>query len=319
MRHTDPAHAGRPLPGQGGQDEGSGKRWLDACQRISLMLARSHVTRRVWPVLSRGMRQYWAARVPAEVPARLHGDLSVPVRLWEHVEAGIFWYGFPAEDLPALEALLSAVPEDGVVLDIGANIGAFSLPLAARAKRGTVHSFEPTSSATTRLQRNIELNGLHNVVVNQCAASSGSDAMSLWVPEAHWKGRLYNSGRTSAYVGEASPGWRREEVAAIRLDDYVARQRLQRVDAIKIDVEGAELDVLEGASGLIRDFRPIVVMEMNDGPLRAAGRSVAEVLQFWRDHGYRMGTIAAGGRIRWDRPPAGGRHQNVCCSPAAGG
>lgn len=264
------------------------------------------------------MRQYWAARVRSELWAPLPGGSSVPVRLWEHVEAGIFWYGFPAEDLAAFEVLSAALPRDGVVLDIGANVGTFTLSLAARAQRGTVHGFEPAPATAARLRRNVEINGLENVVVNECAVADRTGVMGIWVPGARWKGNLYNTGMTSPYVGRGVPGWHRETVACIRLDDYVAQQRLQRVDAIKIDVEGGELDVLEGARASIGRFRPLVVMEANHAPLHAAGRSVDTVLEFWRDNGYRVGTITAAGRVDWGRVPAAGKghHWNLCCMPS---
>lgn len=291
--------------------------WLDACRRLSLVLAGAAWSRSAWTYISRPMRQYWAGRVESEVWAPLRGGVNVPVRLWEHVEAGIFWYGFPAEDIAAFEVLASFLPRDAVVLDVGANIGTFTLPLAVQVDRGAVHGFEPASATADRLRRNIDLNGLDNIVVNQCAASDHPGTLSIWVPGTRWKGRLYNTGMTSPYVGRNRPGWREEVVSCIRLDDYAARHGLRRVDAMKMDVEGGELDALEGARALIRAFRPLVVMEVNRGPLRAAGRSMDDVLAFWRDNGYRVGAIAAGGEVLWGRLPAAGRsHQNICCLPS---
>lgn len=319
MRHLDSNDTSPPLPGQPAGNPRSAGFWLKTCQRISLALAGAPRSRHAWTFASRPMRQYWAGRVHSELWASLRGNVSVPVRLWEHVEAGIFWYGFPAEDIAAFEVLSSALPRDGVVLDVGANIGAFTLTLAARADRGAVHSFEPVSATAERLRRNVDINGLDNIVVNQCAVSDLAGSMSIWVPGARWKGRLYNTGMTSFYVGRNRAGWHEETVTRIRLDDYMTHQGLHRVDAMKIDVEGGELDALEGARSLIRTFRPLVVMEVNRGPLEAAGRSVDEVLRFWRENDYTIGTITAGGEVRWGRfQGAGESHQNICCAPSCG-
>jgi FkbM family methyltransferase len=290
---------------------------LGVWRRLSLGLAKIPRLRKSWTVASRGLRQFWAGRVAWEVWAPLPGGVGVPARLWDHVEAGIFWYGFPAEDIAAFQVLSSAVPRDGVVLDIGANIGAFALPLAAVADRGTIHCFEPASATAARLRRNIELNGIDNIVVNECGVSDHAGPMSIWIPETRWKGRLYNTGMSSRYVGKGRQGWREESVRCIRLDDYLTAHELRRIDAIKLDVEGGELDVLAGARSLIHRLRPLVVMEVNRVPLAAAGRSVDDVLQFWRENDYRVGMITAAGRVRWGRhPTAAGGHQNICCAPA---
>lgn len=291
---------------------------LRRCRRVSLALSARPAIRRVWTGASRLMRQYWAGRVHTEVWAALPGDVRIPVRLWDHVEAGIFWYGFPAEDAGAFHVLAEALPRDGVLLDVGANIGAFALPLAARADRGAVHCFEPASGTAERLRRNRDINSLGNIVVNQCGVADRSGSMSIWIPETRWKGRLYNTGMTSAHVGRGRPGWREETATCVRLDDYATRQGLERVDAMKLDVEGGELEVLEGARSLISDHRPLVVMETNRGPLETAGHSIDDVLSFWQDCGYRVGAIAGDGRVRWDRTSgAGDSHQNICCVPSS--
>lgn len=316
MQHPETGDKGAPTAARAAEEPRAAGAWLAACRRLSLALARARWSRVVWTSASRPLRQYWAGRVDTEVWASLPGDLWIPVRLWEHVEAGVFWYGFPAEDLAAYQVLSAALPRDGVLLDIGANVGVFGLPLAARADRGAVHAFEPAPAAAGRLRRNIRINGLDNIIVNQCAASDRSGTLSIQVPEARWKGRLYNAGMASPYVGRGRPGWRTETVHSVRLDDYTVRQGLDRIDAVKLDVEGGELDALAGAGDLLRSFRPLVVMEVNPGPLEAAGRSVDDVLGFWRAHGYRVGAVAAGGRVHWGRWP-GGQHGNICCTPIA--
>lgn len=262
------------------------------------------------------MRQFWARRVDGEIVAEMEG-LCLAVRLDEHVEAGVFWYGFPAEDRAVLAQLRARVPDDGVVIDIGANVGCFTLAMARHAAAGRVHAFEPVPATAERLQAAIAANALGNIRINRCALSNRDGEIAVWVPEAHWKGRLYNRGRSSSYVGEAQAGWRQEAATCRRLDDYADTEALHRIDAIKIDIEGAELDALEGAVESLHRFRPAVVMELNAGPLEAAGRSVAEVLAFWRAQGYRVGSITSGGGVRWREPSGRGRHCNILCLPAA--
>lgn len=288
--------------------------WLHRCQRISRAAALTPGLGRAWPALSRGVRQYWARHAPPEVLTDMAG-LRLPVRLSDHVEAGIFWYGFPAEDRGVLQQLQARLPEDGVVVDIGANIGCFALLLARHLGHGQVHAFEPVPEAADRLEAAAKANAIGNIRLNRCALSKADGEIDVWVPEAHWKGSLYNRGRSSRYVGEDQAGWRRERARCRRLDDYVREAGIARIDAIKIDIEGAELDALEGAVASLRRFQPVVAMELNAEPLAAAGRSVAEVLTFWRDQGYGVARIAHGGGLD-RRAPDGRGHCNILCLPS---
>lgn len=317
MHSTESGNQGRTITKPAAVEPRAAGTWLAAWRYMSVALARGRWSRFLWTGVSRPLRQYWARRLDTEVWARLPGNLWIPARLWEHVEAGVFWYGFPAEDVPTFQVLSAALPRDGVFLDIGANVGVFSLPLASRAGQGRVHAFEPVPAAAERLRRNIDINAIDNIRVNQCAASDHAGTLSIQVPESHWKGRLFNDGMASTYVGRGRPGWRTETVGCVRLDDYAREQGLGRVDAIKLDVEGSELDVLAGAGDLLRSFRPLVVMEVNPGPLAAARRSVDEVMEFWRSQDYRVGAVGHGGRVHWGRRP-GGRHCNICCAPIGG-
>jgi hypothetical protein len=80
-------------------------------------------------------------------------------------------------------------------------------------------------------------------------------------------------------------------VRARRLDDIVKEAGVARVDAIKIDVEGAELMVLKGASETLDRYRPAIAVELVDRQLKAMGASVEEVMAFMRSHGYPTGRM----------------------------
>lgn len=290
--------------------------WLHAFQRISHAAASTPGLGRRWPAISRPLRQYWARRVRSELPAELPGGITIPVRLHEHVEAGVFWYGFPQEDRGALRTLQQRLPADGTLIDVGANIGCFSLPLAKQLTAGRVHAFEPIPTVRTRLQRAIDTHGLDNVSVNDCALSSEHGEIVLHVPDAQWKGALYNSGRTSRYVGDGEDGWSAQPTRCVTLDSYAEQHRLTRIDAIKIDVEGAELDVLQGARNTLRAHRPAVLMELNQPTLAAAGHSIADVVGFWTENGYRMHRVGSDGDLHQvDTQRALRGHCNVLCLP----
>ncbi len=130
-----------------------------------------------------------------------------------------------------------------VVIDVGANEGSYVMPaLAAGAAR--VYAFNPGEPDAAMLQRNLDANGF----ADRC------EVIRLAVGD----GPGWFSFELSMLFNEEAPGRTR----ATSLDDWMAgRSDIQRVDWIKIDVEGAEERVIRGAEGLIRRFRPRMIVE----------------------------------------------------------
>jgi FkbM family methyltransferase len=144
------------------------------------------------------------------------------------------------------------------VFDIGANCGQYTL-LASHAigPQGSVHSFEPLPDTFRVLSENVRLNNLANVVLNQAALWKETSQLTLGRdPE-----KLANSGLWSAGYASVDPA--PMVVPAIRLDDYVRDRSISRLDMIKIDIEGSEPFVLEGAHETIERFKPMFLMEIN--------------------------------------------------------
>ena len=147
-------------------------------------------------------------------------------------------------------------PRDGTVLDVGANIGISTLAFAHIASKGRVIAFEPSSRNFTLLLSNIEANGLTNVSAVKAALSNVESTVTLLEDPEFMAGNRMNA-EAGASSGES------EDVEAVTLDAEVSRHRLQRIDLIKIDVEGHERQVLEGASSTLEKFRPPCVIEFN--------------------------------------------------------
>jgi FkbM family methyltransferase len=188
---------------------------------------------------------------------------------------------------------LRLVPPDGVFLDIGANIGFFTCAFAAIDGyfKGTIHAFEPVGGNFRRLRRNIALNRL--------TARARAVRTALGARPGRMKIHIVPGGAANNAVGEAMltdadreiiarEGWRSETVDVVRLDDWAARRKLARCDLIKIDVEGAECFVLEGAKTLIGSCRPAIVGEFSPYWLRGAGRSFDDAIALLGPLGYRF-------------------------------
>ncbi len=167
----------------------------------------------------------------------------------------------PAEDvaiehmlrLPDYEPVHWVAPRQGdIFIDVGAYVGWYSI-LSSRlvAPSGRVVALEPDSSNRRQLEHNIALNQVNNVSVIPTAAWSRSGRVS------------WNASSVPAWhsVGDAHGG---ASVDAITVDDLVRQTQLPRVDWMKLDVEGAELGVLEGASETLRQFHPALYIELHE-------------------------------------------------------
>jgi FkbM family methyltransferase len=144
------------------------------------------------------------------------------------------------------------VPRGGTVVEAGANIGSLTVPLARMAgPAGRVVALEPQRSVFTVLCGNLALNGLANVEPMQVAA--GAACGEVEVPLTGYDGQ----GNYGGVAVGANGAGQSERVPMVCVDDL----RLDRLDLLKIDVEGVETQVIEGASAAIARFRPAIFVE----------------------------------------------------------
>jgi FkbM family methyltransferase len=184
------------------------------------------------------------------------------------------------------EIIKVVVPGGGVAIDVGANIGWHTLLMARLAGHGgRVLAVEANPSVCERLRENLELNRFTNVLVVNCAAANEDGYLSFQGPDASepssGDGHVLDS-------GAASPGGSTIRVPARKLDAMAADAGLERVDLIKIDVEGFEWPVLQGAEAVISRFRPHVVFEFNAEYTGRGGGTSALFEAFFARHRYKL-------------------------------
>lgn len=164
------------------------------------------------------------------------------------------------------------VTEGMVVLDIGSNMGEMALNFALRTgSSGKVIGFEPVPENFNRCLYNFTINKFKHLCVEHVAI--GQDAGTLYFDSMP----LHNSGGA---VLSKVPGEVSVSVRMTTVDSYVSDQKLSRVDFIKIDVEGFEMEVLSGAKSVLLKHRPTLCIEVNDEHLRRFGSSEAELMDF---------------------------------------
>jgi FkbM family methyltransferase len=160
-----------------------------------------------------------------------------------------------------MAAIRPHIRPDAVCLDVGANIGLYSLGLSHLAPQGKVYAFEPSPSAYGHLQSNLATNGATNVDACHLAVSDSVGTVRFH-DFSFFSAGSFSSDEGSLLSSE-SYGSQSFEAATTTLDDFVADHGLDRVDFVKVDVEGAEMSVLAGAEKMLATYRPATVLEFN--------------------------------------------------------
>jgi FkbM family methyltransferase len=236
-----------------------------------------------WP-LSRG--KYLFSRVHDQL-YRNHILKAVVVR----TNAG-FLVEVDGRDMVTRDVLLTGEwePETGqairdnlnpgdVFIDVGAHVGYFSLlanGLVGGA--GKVVSIEANPTTAARLRKNIELNGFKHSVVYEGACVDHEK------PVTFFTGNWNNTGGSSVVQGNAGKGSTKVTVRGVTLDKIVSELGLKKVDLIKIDAEGAEPQVLLGASGVLESYGPALILELKGYLL---GEGLGQVESILTKAGYR--------------------------------
>jgi FkbM family methyltransferase len=172
---------------------------------------------------------------------------------------------------------------------IGANIGHYSL-IAARmvGDTGHVYSFEPDPHNYDLLTRNIGLNDFTNVTALNMAVSNMKGSMTLYLDKYNLGGHSMSSENVLIAAGEV-------EVETVTLDDFFYDGRDGRVDVIKMDTQGAEGFIVEGAERLLEENDPVILMELWPFGLRNAGYDPATLVVNLERLGYHFKVIDKSG------------------------
>lgn len=216
-----------------------------------------------------------------------HRVLPADERVWAQIEAG------PAKGLwlelnprtgqnylqgdaesSAQEVLARRLRPGMVFYDLGANIGLFTL-LGARlvGPSGKVFSFEPDAEVASRLRRNIERNGFSNVTVVETGVWSSSREMTFVAADS-----ASPDHGTGTFMEGTAAGAKGSTVRCVALDDFV--RNAPPPDAIKCDVEGAEVEVLRGTEQLLAARRPWILCEMRSDENARAWRELLRGLGY---------------------------------------
>jgi FkbM family methyltransferase len=199
--------------------------------------------------------------------------ITVSLRTNQRIER---WMWAGAYERELVQLMKKTLKSGMTVLDVGANIGYFSaLASGLVGKSGQVHAFEPMPQNLSRLRQNL-------------SAFRWAHAFPYAVGDA--------TGKAAIYFNESEAGWasllnsddleRRADADVIRLDDWVSNHTVDRIDFMKMDIEGGEFHALQGAQVMLSRFRPVIVAELNAVCLARDHRKPEDVLALLRGLGY---------------------------------
>lgn len=193
-------------------------------------------------------------------------------------------------------------------IDVGANVGFYTVLMARALPDRRVLAIEPTPAALGRLKSNLERNGVSDrTVIFEGAAAAAAGRLPISVVDGREEYASLGALVHASVIGAANTTL---DIAATTLDALVAEHELAP-GFIKIDVEGAEMSVLQGAAETLRVHRPVVLAELTAPLLEAQGTSAEAVLGLFREAGYSVSDPLAPGV-----PPGRRRYGDVLAVPS---
>ena len=193
---------------------------------------------------------------------------------------GLFANGLYIHEKLETKLIMREIKRGDVVLDIGAHIGYYTLLFARLVgPRGKVYAFEPNPYNFSLLKKNVKANGYKNVVCQQSAVSDKSGRIKLYLSENNTGDhRIYDSGDGRASL----------PIKCLKLDDYFKGYD-GKINFIKMDVQGAEVNVIKGMSDLLRKNRPAkIVTEFWPFGLKKFGTEIKDYFRLLLEKSFKI-------------------------------
>lgn len=189
-----------------------------------------------------------------------------------------------------VETCIELLRKGDQIVDIGANIGAYTLPLARHVgPKGRVLAVEPTNFAFSKLVKNITHNSdlIESISPVQALLTDNIEPPSVQGVYSSWP----LTGKNSDSAKHGGRIMTIEGAQSIRLDALLAEYGMDKPDLVKMDVDGNECKVLRGAQRMLGHARPPIVMELAPYTLEEAGDSLEELLDILHVNKYRLLTL----------------------------
>ncbi len=195
--------------------------------------------------------------------------VTMRLQMKDYIERSIYFDSF---EFTCRRVLMSFLKSGYVFVDIGANVGYYSLLANKRVgDSGRVLSFEANPVTAKKMRENMQLSGAEQVELFEIALSDKDTEVQIFCPKDE----------THGFASMRNQGWREADsyfVPSKRLDDILP-EGLTRLDLIKIDVEGAELLVFSGSAETIKKYKPAILLELNKEAAENFGYDTLEIVK----------------------------------------
>ncbi|MBB3108136.1 FkbM family methyltransferase [Paenibacillus phyllosphaerae] len=182
-----------------------------------------------------------------------------------------------------------------IVFDIGANFGWHATLFSERVgEEGQVHAFEPVSSIHEDAAANLRLNNCQNVRLNREALSDRSGTGTMHIPKA--RGGTYAALR----MDSREDSFTVEPCRLETLDHYCQQHELRSIQLVKIDTEGSELLILQGAERMLAAYKPVLLIETDRRMIGKFGGSIEEMARYVKRLGYSIHLFTEGELIEME-------------------
>lgn len=268
-----------------------------AWERLGILPTRwrylcNHSAFRQAPLRTAGRILYWRIRCLLGISAVIEfprWDARFFLPAWRGGEGTTMYFAVREDYEIELAHLDRFVSPGNIVVDAGAGCGIYTVAAAKLVgNAGRVIAFEPSARLALVLKHNIKLNGLNNVRL-YCEALSNREGHA----------RLYHHCRCVAY--SISPGdsnkTRFDEVTTTTLDSMLEREGIDRIDFLKMDIEGAEELALRGGKSLFAKSHPVIIFEINPSAARRFGLDADGAWRHLRGLRYRFFALDEAGEL----------------------
>jgi FkbM family methyltransferase len=247
------------------------------------------------------------------VTIRMRDGSFMRIDMRSRTEEWAYWTG--DYDGEIMSRLRTCLTPGCAVLDVGANVGFYSIALGKTVKAlgGTLYAFEPVASNWKRIEQAVVLNGLEQTVRPfNIALGDRNGSIQMFMEQDN----RASTGNAIIITDNVADQLSQNVTARItKLDTFAEEQNIQSCHLIKIDVEGAEVMFLRGGLGFLRKHRPIIYGEFNAYWLKKFGGSFMEVVEILKPLDYRFFKETEGSEFLELSQPAEG-DENVLLAPA---
>ena len=200
------------------------------------------------------------------------------------------------------ENIYRKIQNGDVVLDVGSNIGEVLLNMAKVNPDGKVYGFEPVQSTFEKLSKNLSLNLFQNVEISRLALSDKNETLYYQEKDGHSGGTMMSKENGKNQM---------QFIEALTLDEFVKTRGIEKIDFIKVDIEGFEMNFVNGAVETLKNFKPTLFMEVDQPKLKRQNTSADELLEKLNSLGYKIYYAETGKEIHPN--PFEEKHVDILC------